>query len=165
MMPYAITALFVIAIIAVWVVNRKSRYYGRIFNDAHYAEVASWAASVLKRHPVTEPSMDDGTALLTSAGLALAYTSDIDEGNRCIHFSISQAGRYTTGAVGGRFIFLLIRLLNKNKCEANIFRTPSTVHHVEFAMPENTEWVIENQAKVVSDMENYQPLPIAGATD
>ena len=158
-MTYVIVATVMIAIVVLWVV-RRSRYYGKIFSDSHYAEVAFWAARMIDRHPVKESSMANGTALMTDAGLAIAYTSEINQGDRSIHFSISQAGGYTTGAVGGKFVFLLIRLLNKNKCKANIFKTDSTVHHAVFEMPVSENWILEDLAHVVSDMKGYQPLPI-----
>lgn len=158
-MPYAIGAIAVLVIVA-FVIVRKSRYYRSLFNEEHYAEIAEWASEVIDRHPVEEPSIDDGTAVVTRAGLALAYTSDDDEGNRSIHFSVSQHGRYTTGAVGGRVLFLLIRLLHRNECEANLFRTESAVHHAIFTIPADRTWEVESVEAAVADMALYQPLPI-----
>ncbi|MBD3331471.1 hypothetical protein GF356_01370 [candidate division GN15 bacterium] len=159
-MPYIIIGVIIVAVVAFWAL-RKSRYYGKIFNQSHYHEVASWVVEVLNIHPVEESSLDDRTAIVSSGGIALAYTSSIDDGNRSIHFSISQAGGYTTGAVGGRFIFLIFQLLNKNKCEANVFKTQSTVHHVVFQMAEGENWVCGDIDEAVSEMDNYQPLPIS----
>ena len=99
-MPYAIVAIAVLVIVA-FVILRRSRYYRSIFSEDHYAEIADWASKVIGRHPVAESSVDEGTLVATSAGLVLAYTSNINEGNRSVHFSVSQQGRYTTGAVGG----------------------------------------------------------------
>jgi hypothetical protein len=158
-MPYAIAAIAVLVIVA-FVILRSRGYYGSIFSDDHYAEIAYWASKVIGRHPVEESSVDDGTLLITSAGLVLAYTSDIDEGNRSVHFSVSQQGRYTTGAVGGRVLFLLIRLLHRNECEASLFRTESAVHHAVFRMPAGRRCEVESVDAAVADMAMYQPLPI-----
>ncbi len=158
-MLYAIGAIAVLVIVAFAIV-RSSRYHRRIFNEEHYAQIAEWASEVIDRHPVEESSFQDGTLVVTSAGLALAYTSSNDEGDRSIHFSMSQQGRYTTSAVGGRVLFLLIRLLHRNKCDANLFRTESAVHHAIFTMPADRTWEVESVEAAVADMAIYQPLPI-----
>jgi hypothetical protein len=158
-MPYAIVAIAVLVVVA-FVMVRSARYYRRIYSEEHYAEIAAWASEAIDRHSVEEPSVDDGTLAVTSAGLLLAYTSDIDEGDRSVHFSVSQDGRYTTGAVGGRVLFLLIRLLHRNRCEAQLFRTESAVHHAVFTMPAARTWRVESPEAVVADMAMYRPLPI-----
>lgn len=159
-MSYVIGAV-VVVIVAAILIAKKSRDYRKIFNDDHYEEVAEWAKKVLDIYPVEESSLDNGTALQTNAGLAIAYTSRIDEGRRSVHFSISQTSGYTTGAVGGRFVFLLIRLLNKNKSEANLFRTDSSVHHAVFSLPQDQDWELETVANTLADMKKYQPPPIS----
>lgn len=93
--------------------------------------------------------------------MVVAYTSAVnDEGQRSIHFSISQGG-YTTAAVGGRFVFLLLRLLHQNVCSANLYKTETTVHHAVFSIPLDQELKIETTANVVADMRNYQDLQIS----
>ncbi len=158
-MPFAIAAIALTVVVAV-MLFRRSRYYRRLFSDEHYAEVAEWASSVIDRHPVEESAIEDGTAVVTSAGLLLAYTSVDDEGDRSIHFSVSQRGSHTSAAVGGRVLFLLIRLLHRNECEANLFRTESTVHHAIFRMPAQVPWKVGAAEAAVADMAMYQPLPI-----
>ena len=164
-MTYAIGATAILAVLAFLLV-RKSRRYGRIFSDTHYTEIVRWASGMSGRLPVEEPSPESGTAVVTSAGLALAYTSVVNEGRRSVHFSISQAGGYTTGAVGRRILFLLIRLLHQNRCEANLFQAESTVYHGVFSMPAEAPWVVAPVEAVVSDVANCPPeaiqaLPIA----
>ncbi len=158
-MTYAVGAV-VVLMVAAFLLVRKSRYYRRIFSDAHYAEIAGWTSRMVARHPVEEPSPEDGTALLTSAGLALAYTSHTSEGRRSLHFSVSQARGYTTGAVGRRVLFLWIRLLHRNRCEANLFQAESTVYHAVFSMPADAAWVLAPVADAVADVANCPPLPI-----
>jgi len=158
-MRHIIGPIIFLAII-VLVVVRKSRYYRKVFNDDHYGEIARWASGVIEKHPVENPSEEDGTALLTSAGLTLLYTSEITDGDRVVHFSVSQRTGHTTHAVGNRVLFLLIGLLHKNKCEANLFKTQTTVHHAVFTMPADTAWVTESAEAVVREMRNCPELPI-----
>ena len=167
-MTYVVGAIVVFAVLA-FLLGRKSRHYGRIFNDAHYAEIVRWASEVIGRHPVEEPSAENGTTLLTNAGLALAYTSVTNAGRRSIHFSVSQAGSHTTAAVGRRVLFLLIRLLHQNRCEANLFQAESTVYHAVFSLPADTLWTVAPMEAVVADMANCPPqvihnLPVARQT-
>ncbi len=165
LMTYLAGAVAILAVVAFLLV-RKSRYYGRIFGDEHYAEIARWASGRIGRHPVEGPSIEDGTAVVTSAALALAYTSEVNGGRRSVHFSVSQAGGYTTGAVGRRVLFLLIRLLHRNRCEANLFQAESTVYHAVFSMPADAPWMVAPVEAVVADVVNCPPpvlqaLPIA----
>jgi len=162
-MPYATTALVVLVIVAIvlWM-SRRSRLYRRIFNDDHYAEIARWASKVIGIHPVESPSIDDGTAVVTSAGVALAYTSSVDDdGNRSIHFSVSQQGGTTTRAVGGRVLFLLVRLLHTNNSKSELFASESTVHHVIFTMRADKTWEVQPVTATVADMAHYLPQPVA----
>ena len=158
-MTYIVGTLTVLGIVAFLFV-RKSRYYARIFSDAHYAEIATWASRMITQHLVAEPSTENGTAVLTSAGLALAYTSEVSEGKRTIHFSVSQAGSYTTGAVGRRVLLLLIRLLHQNRCEASLFQAKSTVYHAVFSLPADVSWLLAPVGAVVADLANCPSLPI-----
>ena len=167
-MTYIVGTTAVLAVLAFLLV-RRSRYYGRIYSDTHYAEIAQWASGMIGRHPVAEPSAENGTAVVTSAGLVLAYTSVVNEGRRSVHFSVSQAGGYTTGAVGRRVLFLLIRLLHQNRCEAHLSQGESTVYHAVFTMPVDAAWAVEAVEAVVTDMANCPPqvlqaLPIVQQT-
>ncbi|KPK87704.1 hypothetical protein AMJ80_11820 [bacterium SM23_31] len=159
-MAYVIGIIVFVIVIVLIYVTSKSRYYGKIFSPEHYDEIFEWATFVLLMHPVKESSFEDGSAILTKAKIALAYTSGVDDGIRTIHFSISQGGGYTTQAVGNRMIFLLIRLLHKNQCQANFFQTESTVHHAVFSMPETKEWITSDKDAVIADMENCQRVPV-----
>lgn len=158
-MPYVISIVVIISICLVLAVS-KSKRYNRIFNDQHYEEIANWVSIVLKKHPIDTSSLEEGTAFITTAGVILAYTSVNNSGNRSVHFSVSQQEGYTTGAVGGRVLFLILRMLHKNQCTANLYTTKSTVHHAEFSMADGLEWETESIELVVADMENYRPLPI-----
>ena len=158
-MTYFVGAIVILAA-AVFLLVQKSRYYHRIFGNAHYSEIVSWASEVLALHPVEEPTTANGTAKVTSAGLALAYTSEVKEGRRSVHFSVSQVVGYTTGAVGNRVLFLLIRLLHKNRCEAHLSQAKSTVYHAVFSMPADVPWVLAPVGDVVTDMAHCSSLPI-----
>ena len=65
---------------------------------------------------------------------------------------------YAIGAIAVLVIVVLVT--NKNKCEGNLFRTESKVHHAVFSMPADKAWEVESVETVVADMANYQPLPI-----
>ena len=167
-MTYIVGATAVLAVLAFLLV-RKSRYYGRIYSDAHYAEIARWASGMIGRHPVEEPSTENGTAVVTSAGLALAYTSVVNEDKRSVRFAVSQAGGYTTGAVGRRVLFLLIRLLHQNRCEANLSQGESTVFHAVFTLPADAPWSVVPVEAAVGDLTHCPPqilqtLPIVQQT-
>jgi hypothetical protein len=149
----------VLAVFAVFIVANH-RYYQKVFDRKHYTEIANWAIEMLAKGQVEQPSVDDGTAIITRAGVAIAYTRSLDEDGDSMHFSISQMNRHTTHAVGGRIIFLLLTLFNKNKCGADLFYTQSSVHHLILNRSEIAEWQVNSVDRVVSEMDSYQPLPL-----
>jgi hypothetical protein len=149
----------VLAIVAIFIIA-NNRYYQKVFARKHYTEIANWAIDVLAKGQVERPSIDDGTAIMTRAGIAIAYTRSFDEDGDSIHFSISQLNRPTTHAVGGRIIFLLLTLFNKNKCDADLFYTQSSVHHLILNRSIIEEWHVNSVDRVVSGMDSYQPLPL-----
>jgi uncharacterized integral membrane protein len=153
-----IIILIVLAIIAIFIVA-NNKYYQKIFARGHYNEIANWAIEVLGKGQVEQPSVDNGTVLMTRAGIVIAYTRSFDDGDS-IHFSISQINRSTTHAVGGRIIFLLLTLLNQNHCNANFFYSQSSVHHLVLQRSEIDEWHVNSIEQVLSKMNSYQPLPL-----
>ncbi len=155
-----IILLSLILLIIIYYIFSKNRYYKLIFSDAHYLEVCRWVIEVIDKHPIAESKLENGTAFKTSFGLILAYTSLSDNGKRIITFSISESSGLTKGAVGGRFIFLLIRLFHKIKCNSNIFRTQSSVHYIEITIDEITLLEMHSADNVLGDMKNYRSMNI-----
>ncbi len=158
-MAYVFIGIVIFIIISFFM---KSRYYQKIFSDEHYLEVAQWALEMLHAHAA--PFTDNQSSTISSAKIALVYTSMVEDGKRAIHFSISQAGRYTTGAVGGRMIYLFIRLLHKNKCESTFYRTESSVYHAVFMVPADMELDLASAETAVEDMKDFQHFPIQSVT-
>jgi hypothetical protein len=121
----------------------KAKYNKKILSDLHYQEVAAWAVKMLGKHPVDEST-----------------TSTIDDGERVVHFSVSQRGRPTTHAVGNRMTYLLQKLLDNNACKISYYRTQTMVHLAVFTMPQDQEWQFNAPKIVVGEMKHYQPLTI-----
>ena len=77
--------LIIVAGILLWRFIHWYRLGRPIFTDEHYSEVVTWVAGVVARHPVPDASPDDGTAIVTSRGVALSYTSTDREDGRMAH--------------------------------------------------------------------------------
>jgi len=151
--------LGLILIIVVWL-SSTSKYYKSVFNDGHYKEVIDWVRIVIKLNNVPEPNVSDKTAMITSAGLVLAYTRKSENQVDKIHFSVSQGSSATTSAVGGRFVFLFLAIFNQNKCNAQIFKTNSGVHHLELSMENlsKSEWLINEDEVILKAMCRFSSL-------
>jgi hypothetical protein len=159
-MLYLIIFVSILLVIFAVFIIANSRYYQKIFDRKHYTEIANWAIDMLAKGQVEQPSVDDGTAILTRAEIAIAYTRSIDEDGDSLHFSISQMNRHTTHAVGGRTIFLFLTLFDRNKCDADLFYTKSSVHHPILNRSARLEWQVNSVDRVFSVMNSYQPLPL-----
>ena len=145
----------------IWKFMAKSRYYGQIFSEENFNEIGEWVYRMLQLDEVANPSVEDGTAYQTAAGLGLVFTRMEEDGNDTIHFSVSQSTGYTTHAVGGRVIFLIISMIKDNECEASLYYTETSVHHAVFYRPEKKEWTTRPVKEAVKEtITNYQPPPI-----
>jgi hypothetical protein len=81
-------------------------------------------------------------------------------GRQVIHVSLSQASRYTTSAVAGRFGFFLVAILNRNKLSLDPFFTRSRVHHLVFSSPAGTSLEINALEGVMKHYRSaHRPLP------
>ena len=157
-MNYLIIFLVVLVIIIAVFIKSTSGYYNKIFNAEHYSEIIYWAVDMVHQEIVENPSIDDCSVIITQAGIRIVFTRTSSEGGDTLHFSISQQDRPTTHAVGERIIFLLMTLLNKNKCEANMFYTQSTVHHLVLNRQNIEEWITNPVEQVILNMAEYRPL-------
>lgn len=158
-MPYLIVGIIVVVIL-LFVLFAASRgpYYKKIFSEPHYAEIHDWLVKALEIGAIPEPSTENGSSVVTSAGIAIALTRDCGQGAEQIHISISEARGTTTHAVANRVGFLLFVSLNQNKCDAGLFYTESRVHHLVFENSEAT-WKIRPKAEAIAAMADYQQLP------
>ena len=157
-MTFALTTLLVLALIIIVVIYRKSAYYKNVFSDAHYREIHAWLARALSAPPLEMPSLEAGTAFQTSAGIALALSQVNQTESFQLHISISETRGITTHAIAGRVAFLIFFSLNKNKCTANLFFTPSGVHHI--ALNKDTAgWQLRDENESLATMKDFSPLP------
>lgn len=158
-MLYIIAIVLLLAIVAGYFIRVQYRTSKYVISSEHYREIIHWVKSVIEKHPVEKPSFKDGTAIVTTGGLALGFTSVIEKDKRAIHFSISRCGN-TPDYIGSRIVFLLVRLLHMNKCEGNLFKTQTTVFHAVFKIPVNIPFKTIEEDAAIQDMSLYQPLPI-----
>jgi hypothetical protein len=158
-MIYTILVIVVVLAIVAIFIDTNRKYYHKVFDRSHYHEIANWLIEVLGKGEIEQPSVDNGTALMTRAGILIGYTRSCDDGDS-LHFSISQINRSTTHAVGGRIIFLFLTLLDRNHCNAHFFYTQSTVHHLVLERSDIAEWQVNSIERAISAMDSYQPLPL-----
>ena len=158
-MLYIIAIVILLVIIAAPYIRASYRSSRYVISSEHYREIIRWVKSVIDKHPIEKPSFKDGTAVVTTGGLALAFTSGVEGNDRAIHFSISRCG-HTPDYIGSRVIFLLVRLLHMNKCQGNLYKTQTTVFHAVFKIPENIPFKTAEEDAAIKDMSLYQPLPI-----
>ncbi len=145
---------------------RKQRYYGRMFAEAHFREVHGKFLAALRkaeeRRGLDEaPSPDNGTAFLSSAGLAVAVTVSEKDGRQTAHVSLSQPGTVTTSTVAGRFGFFLLTALKANRLELFPFFTDSRVHHLILTGNPGAWQVAPSEEAYRDYRADYAPIPFA----
>ena len=158
-MYWTIAAAVVLAAVLLFV-KRRAAYYGRLLSDLHYREVFDWVGRVVNRGEVPEPKLDNGSALLTSAGLVLAFTKHKQEEKWLYHFSVSEHRGYTTRAVGSRMLFLILTSLRENNCEGDLYFTQTTVGHLAL-LTEASNLKITDYETVSAAIKKYRPMRIA----
>lgn len=126
----ALAALMVLAVGAY--IASRSRYYGRMFSKDNFRafhEGLSRALEVCRgRSADVEPNLEDGSAFVTGAGLAIGVTCSPDEeGMQVVHISMSQPGGHTTRAVCSRFGFFAVVTLGGDNNKAEITLASSTI--------------------------------------
>jgi hypothetical protein len=168
-MSFPLVLALVVGLLIVLVVATRGRYYRRMFSQAHcqsFYEGLARAISVARAQAHRPPSLDDGTAFVTEAGLAAAVTCAPEPPGACtLHLSLSQAGAHTTAAVASRFSFLALAMLRQNRCQLTPFRMPSGVRHLvlQFESPDfSVAPFAEAYAAYLSD---YRPVPYVSAPD
>jgi hypothetical protein len=152
-----ILAITIIPII-IYFLYSNSVYYGKIYADKHYEEIADWVAFILQKGMVDADSQEDGTTTVTSAGIGLVYTREQNEKGDTLHFSVSQVGRVTTHAVGRRLITFILILLNNNECRANPFYTSSNIHHLVLNRESISEWIINPTDESITKSRECEPI-------
>jgi hypothetical protein len=160
-MIYLLILIIVFVGLIIWHFHRESRYYAKLYHDDHYTEIANWVASVLQKGNIETPALDTGTAIVTSVGVALAYTREQDAEGDSLHFSVNLTDRLTTHSAAGRLIGFILILLNKNECQGTPFYTKSLVHHLVLTRADIAEWVVNPTDESILLMRDYQPLPFA----
>ena len=164
-MRYVYLTALILAVIVALFVRSKSSYYKAVFSEHHLRVVSDWVEGALKKGQVENPTVEDGTVITTDAGVLLVFTRQYEDEYDWIHFSISQCKGPTTHAVGGLLIFLILQLLNGNKCEADFFYTRSGVHHIELRKPLDGEWTVNSIEDSIQKMSSYRPLPLEERKD
>ncbi len=164
-----VLALVAVLLVAA-IVGARIRYYGRMFSRRHcqaFCEgLARALAAARDKHPHAAPSLDDGTAFVTEAGLAVAVSCSPGSGGCTLHLSLSQPGaQTTTRAVAGRFGFLALAMLRGNRCELSPFRMPSGVHHLVLRMASPDFSVATFADAYAAYLADYRPIPYASRRD
>ena len=159
----AVVAALVVMVAGAYIVSR-SRYYGRMFSEANFRAFHSGLSHAIKiakgKGADSKPSLDDGSAFVTDAGLAVGITCATDEdGSQTIHISMSQPGWHTTHGVCSRFGFFAVAMLRENKAELVPFFTESGVHHLVFRCQSQHLKVQDFDDAHSVYLAEYRPIP------
>jgi hypothetical protein len=153
-----ITFGVVLSVIVAYVVSR-ARAHQRLFADEHFLEVARAATGlkdagigtlVRSRNDMPRSAADPRT-LITSRGVAIAYTVSSRDGAFVHHCSVSQPGSITPGAIGETFSIFVVRLFGLPIEKARLQVGSSMVHHVECTLDaDEHEKVVATPVPVVT---------------
>lgn len=130
--------------LVIWIALRIRRS-GRLLDDGHFLEVASGVqrlkVAALERVIVTGEgkvrSPEDLGSLVTSAGLAMAYSCTRAGEQFVHHYSMSVAGGYMAHAVGERLMLFVAKVLGvRFEKLALLVAVRSMVYHAEFSLRE-----------------------------
>jgi hypothetical protein len=158
-----LTIVVLLAIIVAAYLVSCSRYYGRMFSDAHlsafHGALLSAIQAARSKHTNNEPRLTDGTAFVTDAGLGVGVTlCSQNDGVHALHISMSQTGRYTTHSVCSRFGFFVVAMLGRNQFELLPYFTASSVHHLVFRL-HSPDITLQNFAATYAQYRNeYKPI-------
>ncbi|HEV3191899.1 MAG TPA: hypothetical protein VGY54_15415 [Polyangiaceae bacterium] len=117
----------------------RGRMYRRLFSDEHFIEIGRSGAGL---KAAALESATDGVAdgmrgpsdprmLVTSAGLAIAYTVHKNDLEFIHHCSVGVSGDITAHGVGATFVAFAITLVGLPIHKARFQVGESTVHHAE----------------------------------
>jgi len=152
-----------IVLIAVFVATR-GRYYKRLFSTESFREFHGSLSRAVElaqhKRPDQPPALEDGTAFVTEAGLAVGVTcTNGDDGHQTLHISLSQRGNVTTHAVCSRFGFFVAAMLGSAKGELTPFYADSGVHHLVFRLQALTIQVQSFDSSYARYLNDYKPVP------
>ena len=152
-----------LAVVGVYIVS-LSRYYGRMFSEANFRAFHSGLSTAVKtaqeKGEDADPSLDDGTAFVTDAGLAVGATwNGYEDGAHTLHISMSQPGGNTTHAACSRFGFFALAMLQDNKAELTPFFTESGVHHLVFRFQSQDLKILDFKASDSAYRAEYKAIP------
>jgi hypothetical protein len=125
--------------IAAAVLFFRGRTYRRLFSDEHFIEighsVVSLKAAALERatDAIADGMWDrsDPRMLVTSAGLAIAYTVHENDLEFIHHCSVGVSGDFTAHGVGATFVAFVMNLVALPMHKTRFQVGESTVHHAE----------------------------------
>lgn len=142
----------------------RGRCCKQMFSKANFQSFhkrLSDALEVAKRKENrSRPSVVDGSAFVTGAGLAIGVSFSCSEsGNQALHISMSQPGEQTTHAVCSRFGFFASAMLRENQAELTPFFTESGVHHLMFRFRSPDVSVQEFNEAYSAYASGYKPVP------
>jgi hypothetical protein len=128
-----------LAVVGAAVLFFRGRMYRRLFSNEHFIEighcVAGLKAAALER--ATDAMADgkwdpsDPRMLVTSAGLAIAYTVHANDPEFIHHCSVGVSGDFTAHGAGATFVAFVMNLVGLPMDKARFQVGESTVHHAE----------------------------------
>jgi len=119
------------------------RRYRSLFSDDHYLEllrhVAGLKQAALERgeRPMDIPS--DPRAALTRRGVLMFYTIEKLKEATLHHLSISQPSHFLAFAAGGRFLYMILRILGTLDKPISVARSPKGVTHGLFVLSDEEQ--------------------------
>ena len=125
---YVLVAIVLFLAFMMW---RKMRYYKRVFSDEHYFEVAEVLHELkelaLKKVGSTYAGPVEGK--VTSAGLIISYSIQMEDGQFEHHVALSTKGRRTLHGIAHRFIYYSIWVLGLPIEQLQMAASQTSVHH------------------------------------
>ncbi len=164
---FCFALIIVFAVPVVWFVVSRNRYYKRIFSVESFREfhgaLLRAVAAAQRQQAEAPPSPDDGTAFVTSSGLAVGVTCSKESSGpqtfTILHISLSQAGQITTHALCSRFGFFVVAMLRDMKGELTPVYSDSGVHHLVFRFQEPALRLQDFDLSYARYAGDYRPIP------
>jgi hypothetical protein len=159
-----IAAVILVLILVAWYVASSGGYYKRLFSRESFREfhggLSRAIAAAQRMQPGELPSVDGGTAFVTSSGLAIGVTCyKEDTAIQTLHISLSQAGQLTTHAACSRFGFFVTAMLGDMKGELIPYYTDSGVHHLVFRFQAPALRLEDFDSSYARYSSDYKPVP------
>jgi hypothetical protein len=152
-----------LGLLVILYVVRRIRFYRRQLSEASFRAFHDGLSRALQAAKVKAegpPSVEDGSAFVTEAGIAGAVTLSTDEqGCHLLHISLSQPGGIITRAVACHVGFLVVATLEGNTCELSPYFTGSGVHHLVFRLPSRDVIARPFAESYSAYLSGYRPVP------